>query len=396
MNKDNVIEKNEKYIETCVLHANKKNNYICGDFSMCKRTLAHTTFILCDGLGSGIKAHIASTMCASRIYKSVELDVSINTICDNITYSMNMAKAKDLPYSAFTIIRVLNNGQYTVISYEMPLPVIIENNYATKISPRYFSMNGEILAETKGILSDNHGIMVFSDGVSQAGLGTKYPLGLSTEGVANYTNRILKEISLNKTDIFINKVLKKVYSISGKRFEDDTSVAVLRCRPSKILNILSGPPISKNIDKRVVEKFINSQGKKVICGSSTADMVSRETKKELKVEKMPTFLAEPPTYSIEGIDIVTEGTMTLNQLYNLMEDTELKDYDGDNSTICVVNIYKMILKADVIKFMIGKSENISHEDISFKQLGIISRKKIINLIEKKLNELGKLVLIEFN
>lgn len=404
MNSLNELPENEKYIETTVLHANKKDNFICGDVSMCKRTSNHTTFILCDGLGSGFKAHIAATMCAARIYKSVELDVSIYTICDNITYSMNLARTNDIPFAAFTIIRILNNGNYTVITYEMPVPIIIENNNAFTLEPRYFSMNGEILAETTGKLMNNHGIMVFSDGVSQAGIGIKYPLSTSSGRIATYTNRILREVNIRNTEIFVNKIMKKIYNESESLLEDDSSVAVLMCRPANILNILTGPPVNKNMDGKFVNDFVKLSGKKVVCGSSTADMISRVLKKELIVKKMPKTLAEPPTYGIEGIDIVTEGVITLNQLYNLLssinEDSEQnnpefnEDYRQD-SNICVINIYNLLITSDIVKFYIGKSKNISHENITFRQLGILSRDKIVNLIEEKLNNMGKLVIKEF-
>ncbi len=106
-----------KYIETNIVHLNKNNKEICGDVSMCKRSSDSTTFILCDGIGSGIKANIAATMCVSRIYKSIEMGMSLFKICENIVSSMHLARTQDIPFAAFTIVRILNNGQFKVFTY---------------------------------------------------------------------------------------------------------------------------------------------------------------------------------------------------------------------------------------------------------------------------------------
>ncbi|MEN8907613.1 MAG: SpoIIE family protein phosphatase [Clostridiales bacterium] len=380
---------NIKYIEDNVLHINKINKDVCGDYSLCKRTSSHTTFIICDGIGSGIKAHIAATMCASRIYKSIDLNVSLYTICENITASMHLSRTKNIPYSVFSIVRILNNGQFKILTYEMPLPIIIENTYAFNIKPRYFNMKNEVVSETSGALKNGHSIMLLSDGITQAGMGRVYPLGIGHDGIVTYTNKLLNEGCLISN--LPSKIVNKAYEISGNKYEDDTSIAVLKCRSSSIINILTGPPVSKNQDKQIVDRFLSLEGKKVVCGSSTADMVARMTNKKVNITKMPTFLAESPSYSIEGMDIVTEGAITLNQLYNLLLESQ-SDFD---STSCVVDIYKLILKSDLVRFYVGKSINISHETLAFKQLGILSRRRVVKNIEEKLNRIGKIVVIEY-
>ena len=161
---------------------------------------------------------------------------------------------------------------------------------------------------------------------------------------------------------------------------------------SNILNIFTGPPLEMSDDDTVVPNFLKSDGIKVVCGSSTANIVSRYLDKPLKVDSVQVNFIEPPKYSLEGIDLVTEGAVTLNQVYNILDEKpdEYAQNRGGVSTL-----YSLFQFADRINFTVGKTKNEAHTDVIFRQVGVLPRTSIVPLIAEKLKKEGKLVVINY-
>jgi hypothetical protein len=60
---------------------------------------------------------------------------------------MDKAKEKNLPYAVFTVIRILNDGEATVITYEMPPPLFIAGRIANILKQRQIIIDTEIAGE---------------------------------------------------------------------------------------------------------------------------------------------------------------------------------------------------------------------------------------------------------
>jgi hypothetical protein len=131
-------------------------------------------------------------------------------------------------------------------------------------------------------------------------------------------------------------------------------------------------------------------GAKVVCGGTTAQIVAKALEKPLLMEQNPQSMLAPPRHIIEGVDLVTEGAITLNQVYNVLdEDPDVFDEESG-----VTQLHKLLHEADRVNILIGGAINPATADISFRQKGILTRHKIIPLIAKKLEDVGKLVVIE--
>ena len=124
-----------------------------------------------------------------------------------------------------------------------------------------------------------------------------------------------------------------------------------------------------------------------MSGATTAQIVARHLNRELAVNVSDTSMIAPPGYSLEGIDLVTEGAVTLNQLYNIL-DADPIYFEPDSS---VTRLYDAIIDADRINFVVGITKNIGHQDIAFRQQGIIPRLKIVELLAEKLSSDGRLI-----
>ena len=380
---------NYKHIEINYAQHSKKPGDPPGDIVIYERFYASTVVIVSDGLGSGIKANISATMAGARLIELIKRGFSIFDAVKSVVSTMHDAKQKDLPYAVFTVVNILNDGVASILSYEMPPPVFIVNKYAAPLRERSFALGGDIVNEYECFLDENNALAVVSDGITQAGMGITNNYGWSIEGFCDYINKGLRAgCDLDK---IMNGSVFEAKKACGGRFGDDTTAAFISCRRGNIINILTGPPANEEDDYKTVKKFLGAAGIKVVCGSSTANMVARHLGLKLSVENKIVSNIEPPKYEIKGIDLVTEGAITLNQVYNIINE----DPQNFTANTGVCTLHSLFAFADRVNFIVGRMKNEAHKDPVFLQLGVLGRTVIVPLIADKLREKGKMATIEY-
>ena len=377
------------YISDQVLHALKHRHNVCGDHHLCRRTFEATSFVLADGIGSGVRANVAAIMCAHRLLHLLANGISLARASEMVVSMMHRARTEEgIPFAAFSLAHVLNSGHYTVLSYESPPPVLVRRGTAELLPLEFFPRGHEVVGEASGVLRPGEALILMSDGVTQAGLGRMKGMGWGEERVvAEINSRLDQRVPLEEIP---QEILDRARELSGGQHGDDTSMAVLACREANVLNLMTGPPQSRDSDQAFVERFLAQAGEKVVCGSTTADLVARVTGNPLKLLEVSTSFASPPTYRLEGLDLVTEGAITLNQVYNLLEE-DLEEYEGGS---CVGQICRMLKRADVVHLFVGGARNPGNVGLEFKQLGVLPRHLVVGLLAEKLRALGKLVVGE--
>jgi len=359
----------------------------CGDAFGFFYDIDSTTIILSDGLGSGIKANIAAEMCVSRFLGLIKNGSSLRDAFSALVKTMNIAWGTNEPFAVFSVARILNNGFTTVLSYECPLPILVSENIATALSDRVYKIDNAIISENTVTIKIGDGILLLSDGITQAGLGHGLPNGWEVEGVVGFINKKRKPGKLNG-QMLVDDVMQQARIYWGKSQGDDCSVLFAKTRKGVIVNILSGPPEDKQLDENLLNDFMKTRGIKVICGGTTSQMASRILNKKLEPADYDASPISPPGYKLEGIHLVTEGIVTLNQAYNLLDE----DFDASISEeSAVYELVDLLKTADRCNMFIGKSVNYTESDLVYKQQGIISRARILQLIENKLISKGKLV-----
>jgi hypothetical protein len=299
---------------------------------------------------------------------------------------MHRARKERMPFSAFSLASVLPDGQFILYAYESPEAILIQSGLARVLKPRFYTAGYEAIGESTGTLRMGDAIIICSDGVTQSGLGQGMPFGIGSEGIALFLNRGSRAVG-DFAGIPEN-IVDLCLDLSLGQYRDDTTLALLRCREAKRLTILTGPPSKLHMDREYVREFMGAPGKKAICGSSTIDIVSRETKKPVKLISRGVSFGSPPEYAIEGVDLATEGAILLNQALNILDEPE--ELFVENNAVerfCV-----MLLEADAIHFMVGNAINDAHETLLFKQIGMRIRRTAVNLITRKLKSFGKLVM----
>lgn len=367
---------------------NFSNCEVCGDVIYHYRNPYYTLLILCDGLGHGIRANIAASMTGTRLLNLINDSFSLREAADKVAETMQKAKGNNSTYTAFTIVRILNTGETTILSYDMPGVILISQHHAVILEGPGIMLNESLVTEKNCFLGRDESLLIFSDGISQAGMGISNTNGWGLRGITDYVNTKLDSgIVLKDLPEDINQ---QSYSISGSKYSDDTTSIILSCRTGNIVNIFTGPPLLKEHDSEIVRKFTLMSGSKVVCGSTTADIVSRQLNQPIEMNTINYNSVAPPFYRIYGIDLVTEGAVTLNQVYHIIDaDPELFEVNSGVTELC-----KLILQADKINFIAGKAANPAHKDIAFRQQGILTRETILPLLKDKLESMGKLVVME--
>jgi len=380
-------EKIRLYTELMLKQVNKRHYRECGDQAEIIRTMEHTDFILSDGIGSGSYANIAARLNNSRVLHLMQSGVSIHPACEKVLKLMHRARSEKVPFAAFNVARIMKGGQFTSLSFEAPVPLLIRDGIVQKLRTTHYTLSNEVVGETSVLLKEGDSMIFFTDGITQAGLGRGHGMGWGEEG---FHDLLQKCISAGMTyDDALDIILMKTKSLSGNEHGDDTSIALLTLRKASVINLLSGPPANKEDDAKLVKKFLAADGLKVVCGSTTADMTARVMGKRVKMEEMPDSLTTPPEYSIDGIDLVMEGAVTLNQAYNILDEDA-----PNNGEEGIFKLCSLLRNADIVRFFEGMAENTAHDDITFKQMGLLKRAIIVQLLNEKLIKMGKVTRIE--
>lgn len=403
------------HVEVEVAQSSKKFEAPCGDVVAWDRNAAATTLVCADGIGSGIHAHIAAEMCASRLVQLLRLGYSLRKAFASVARTMQQARDPSRPFAAFSVARILNDGMTTVLSYDAPPSVLVSRHHAAALPQTAVELGGVLVQESNCYLEPGDAVLLMSDGITQAGLGSGFTLGWQTEAVVRYINDRLadglmpKELpqavhreavrlwTSDRRDV-VRRPGRSAYpgttaAATPKRTPtagDDCTVMMGLCRRGHIVNILTGPPTKQSDDVPVVRRFMQLEGLKFVCGGTTAELVAHALKQPVMVEQDCKSLIAPPRYEIPGVDLVTEGAVTLNQVYNLL-DEDIRRLTEDSG---VTELCALLQVADRVNIFLGGARNHATNDISFRQRGILNRHQIIPLLAEKLRAAGKLVVIE--
>jgi hypothetical protein len=333
---------------------------------------------------------------------------------------MQACRDPEKPFAAFSIARIRSDGYATVFSYDAPLPILVSRQGATVLANRPFPLPGGLAMESNCQLEMGEGILLMSDGITQAGLGYGTNTEWTSEGVVRFVNnKISSRLKLSLAPEMLHKeaqgrwkgeVQENPRPASGRSFSpyspdirhqatvkqtakvtgDDCSIILGLCRTGQTVNIFTGPPQDRDNDLPTVKRFLQLPGLKIVCGGTTAKLVAKFLNVPLEMESEPMSTIAPPRYGIKGINLVTEGAVTLNQVYNIL-DEDIANLHEDSG---VTELRLLLGVADKLNIIIGKADNTANADISFRQRGVLSRKVLIPLLAEKLRQEGKLVNVE--
>ena len=160
----------------------------------------------------------------------------------------------------------------------------------------------------------------------------------------------------------LSKTCLKLYN---EKPGDDATVICMKVRPAVSVCLLTGPPANKEMDEYVVKRLMAAEGDKIICGGSTAQMAARVLNEKLEVEWVPPWKrtgqepkkkGSPPTASVKGIHLVTEGILTIGQTIEILRNSKtIHDLPSDNDA--ATRLARYLMAADDIHLIVGTAIN---------------------------------------
>ncbi|HQO09691.1 MAG TPA: SpoIIE family protein phosphatase [Clostridiales bacterium] len=338
--------------------------------------------VLSDGMGSGIKANVLASLTASMALNFISEHKDISEASELIMNILPECSERRVSYSTFVIIDIRGSEKADLIVYDSPLPVIVRNLSVFDPGWNYIELTGEKHKGKKIYLSSfiprtGDRIIAFTDGVSQSGLG--FDVEWERKGAEEYILKSLSEDPDISARVIAEKIVNKAEMNDKFTLKDDSSVLSVHFREPRKLLICSGAPASKEKDFSFARQFAEFNGKKIISGGTTSDIISRELGFKFKDTMINLNDGLPPISKMENVDLVTEGVMTLSRVERMLRDNADPDKTGDGAGERIV---KMILNSDSVLFLLGTSSNEYHFDLQYK-MRVQLIKDIAEIIEKK-------------
>lgn len=378
---------------------NKKNEELCGDNVVSKINDESFIMVLADGLGSGVKANILSTLTSTIISEMIFEGASLSETVETVAKTLPVCQERGVAYSTFTVIQIFYNGYAKLIEFDNPLAIFIRDGKIMEIKrqEKIYSQK-KIYEASFAVLPDDY-ITFFSDGIIHAGVGQTLNFGWQHDEVAQF----LQDFTSNKDSAkeVVRILLANVNYLYDGKPGDDSTVACIKMLEAKETIVMVGPPSHKEDDEKVVSKLLSASGLKICCGGTTSTIVARYLNKPIETDPLIDFTSDvPPKGYIEGIDLVTEGVLTLQKvnryLGKCVEDNAflenlLQSKQTDGAT-CLVQAF--LLSSTMITFMVGLSDNPAHEAIAYSTISLNAKIQLIKDMAKKLRSLRKIVKIE--
>ena len=394
------------FIESGHASINKHDETLCGDSYSIKKNGEQLVAVLSDGLGSGVKANILSTLTANMLSTMMLNRLPIDECIETVASTLPMCRERKLAYSTFTLA-CFTDSTVRLVQYDNPDAVLLRNgkNYAYDTGIHF--IGEKKICESTISLMENDMLVLMTDGITNAGIGKLSPGGWKREEVIEFLERwYTPDISPQN---LAARLVEAGNVLCMDSNDDDMTALVFKVRPRRAINVMIGPPADPKDDARVlrytctreqVETFCArfpfplTEGSHICCGGSTAHMISRYLNKPIiPVEDSGTDKV-PAIATIEGMDLVTEGIITLQQVADLAEqyvsDNRLSiTINSGNDGVSLLCAY-LFEQATDINFFFGKAENTANDDLD---IGMDAKAIVINRLISSLREMGKNVKI---
>ena len=376
--------------EVGVTQLYKHHEELCGDKVVVESTPTRTIVVLSDGLGSGVKANILATLTTKIISGMIKHGSSLEDVVDTIAHTLPVCKQRNIAYSTFHIVIIEKSGDTYVAEFDSPATLLWRNGKVIRFPVKEKSISGKLLKVGQLELMYDDTLILVSDGVIHAGIGGLLKLGWGLGGLSDY---VAENYNSSKTSkFFSNEIVNCCEGYCLGKPGDDTSAVVIKMRTSRKLMLMAGPPKDKSFDDVLAKRLATFSGKKVISGGTTANIVSRYLGKPVKVD-INTISAEvPPIAYLEGIDLVTEGVLTINSVAERLRGNINSGAKTapDGATL----LMKLLLEADEITILAGKSVNPAHQNPNF-PVQINLKVQVVEKLIDVLREHGKTVCVEW-
>lgn len=376
---------------------NHYGEQLCGDHvDIVETNKDSSVIVLSDGLGSGVKASILSTLTSKIISTMLAEGLSIEECVETIAATLPVCLVRGVAYSTFTIIHLKNNQTAELIQYDNPHVIMIRDEQNYDYTKKEMNIGGKTIYKSVINLRENDVLIAMSDGCPHAGIGTAYNFGWKREEIIDFMEVLAPVGYTAKT--LATMLVDECDKLYGHKPGDDATACVVRMRKREPMNILFGPPSNRDDAERMMSLFFSKRGKHIICGGTTASIAANFLNKPLQINLKSESKEIPPTAKIEGVDIVTEGILTISKVLEYANDYlgENKHYEhwsfrkDGASRICQL----LFEEATDINFFVGKAINPAHQNPDL-PINFNIKMKLVEDLSECLKKMGKRIKVSY-
>ena len=376
---------------------NHEGEQLCGDHvDVVEQSESSTVIVLADGLGSGVKASILSTLTSKIISTMMAEGLPIEECVSTIAATLPVCSLRGVAYSTFTIIHLRENSTAEIIQYDNPGVIFIRDNAVTDYAKTEMNIGGKKIIKSVIDLQENDIFVAMSDGCPHAGIGTAYNFGWKLSDIASFMEMLAPVGYTAKTLSTI--LVDECNKLYGGKPGDDATACVVKIRKRVPMNMLFGPPSNRDDCDRMMSLFFSKEGKHIVCGGTTSSIVSKYLRKPIKASLNFIKSDIPPTAEIEGVDLVTEGVITVNKVLSYAKDylegnESYEDWsfkkDGA-SQICQF----LFEEATDINFFVGRAVNPAHQNPDL-PINFNIKMNLVKELSECLKKMGKHIKVSY-
>jgi len=354
-----------------------------------------TVIVLSDGLGSGVKASILSTLTSKIFSTMLAAGLPLEDCVEAVAQTLPVCSVRGVAYSTFTIIHLKNNETAEIIQYDNPQLILIRNEKNFDYPKIEMNIGGKKILKSIISLRENDMFIAMSDGCPHAGIGMAYNFGWKREDIIDFMETLAPVGYTAKT--LATMLVDECDELYGHAPGDDATACVVRIRKREPMNLLFGPPFNRDDADRMMSLFFSKAGKHIVCGGTTSSIAAKYLGKPLRA-KLDFSSDLPPTAEIEGVDLVTEGVITMNKVVEYA-----KDYLGENKFYeewsmkrdGASQISRLLFEeATDINFYVGRAINPAHQNPEL-PINFNIKMNLVEELSKCLREMGKRIKVSY-
>lgn len=376
---------------------NHEGEQLCGDHvDIVEQNENSTVIVLADGLGSGVKASILSTLTSKIISTMMAEGLSLEECVSTIAATLPICSVRGVAYSTFTIIHLINNETAELIQYDNPHVILLREGKNFDYPKNELNINGKQIYKSVIDLQENDIFVSMSDGCPHAGIGIAYNFGWRRDDIISFMEMIadLGYTAKTLSTMLIDECNKQY----GYHPGDDATACVVRVRKREPMNLLFGPPRNRDDCDRMMSLFFSKEGKHIVCGGTTSSIAAKYLGKPVRATLNFEQSDVPPIAEIEGVDLVTEGVITINKVIEYAKDAlssnELYDQwsikqDGA-SRICRL----LFEEATDINFYVGRAVNPAHQNPDL-PINFNIKMNLVEELSSCLKQMGKRIKVSY-
>lgn len=384
------MKRNNLCAEIGYLSVNHYGEQLCGDHVDVVENDNSTIIVLADGMGSGVKASILSTLTSKIISTMLAAGLDITDAVETIADTLPICSERKTAFSTFTIIRIYNNERADIIQYENPNVILLRDGESFDYPITQMHIGEKIILHSTVQLQDGDIFISLSDGMLYASPDGVFNESWNRDGLIDFvaplydaglTAKTLTSILLDETT--------KLYG--GKPF-DDATVCVVKIRQRQTVNIAVGPPKNRNDNHKMMSLFFAKEGKHIVCGGTTSTIAAEYLHEPIKMNYTSPDPEIPPISEVNGIDLVTEGIVTLDHVLtyaldyiNTNASFDQWSYKKDGASLIARTLFE---DATDVNMFIGKAVNPAHTDLP---INFDIKMQILNELADCLRKMGKRV-----